>query len=213
MRGTVHLLHIGKTGGTALKAALRPWLEHGPWRIVLHPHAFTLRDVPVGDKAALFLRDPLARFASGFNSRLRQGRPRYHRPWSPEEAHAFLHFETPDALGRALSGPDPKLRARAEAAMRAIVHVNTSYYDWIESDAYLAERSDDVLLIGFQESLTADFARLKTLLELPEAALPTDDLTAHRNPDTLDRSLDEQAAANLRRWYAHDIALVERLRN
>ena len=71
-----------------------------------------------------FIRDPLSRFVSAFNSRLREGRPRYHYPWREEERIAFAVFRTPDQLGSALSSDDPAQREQAEQAMRSIGHLS-----------------------------------------------------------------------------------------
>ena len=37
-----HFIHVGKTGGTALKAALRPYATEGSFRLDLHGHQFAL---------------------------------------------------------------------------------------------------------------------------------------------------------------------------
>ena len=70
----VHFLHIGKTGGTAIKAALKAY----PPAVTLHvhPHRFALADVPRGERVFFFVRDPLSRFVSAFHSRKRRGLPR-----------------------------------------------------------------------------------------------------------------------------------------
>jgi hypothetical protein len=52
------VLHIGKTGGTALKSALRPYLNSGDYEIRLHGHQFGLPDFPRGEKVIFFVRDP-----------------------------------------------------------------------------------------------------------------------------------------------------------
>lgn len=98
----MHFLHIPKTGGTAIIAALAPHaLAYG---IVLHDHRVTLRDIAVGERVFFAVRAPLSHFVSGFNSRLRHGRLRDEVPWTAGEAAAFGRFPTPTALGRAV-GP------------------------------------------------------------------------------------------------------------
>ena len=52
----LHFLHIGKTGGTAIKYALRNNLDKGRYEIILHNHNTTLEDVPKGDKFFLYKR-------------------------------------------------------------------------------------------------------------------------------------------------------------
>lgn len=76
---TLHFVHVGKTGGTAIKQALLSHrlayrhernahkLPAGPYgRIHLHKHRFRLGDVPPGDFVFFCVRDPIARFVSGF---------------------------------------------------------------------------------------------------------------------------------------------------
>lgn len=207
-RTEVHLLHIGKTGGTAVRHVLEPWLGDCPW-LHLHRHPTRLADIPRGESVVFFLRDPASRFVSAFNSRLRQGKPRYDAAWSPEESAAFAEFHTPDMLAAALSDPDDGRRARAVAAMRGIRHVRSGYWHWLGTPDLLAERAGDLLMIGTQEHLADDVAALGTLLGLPLAALPDDPVEAHRTPEDADRSLGEVARANLRTWQAPDHRAIQ----
>lgn len=206
----VHLLHLGKTGGSAVKYAIEHCRNpHLCYVIYLHAHETTLRDVPHGHKFFFFLRDPISRFVSGFYSRQRQGRPRYFMRWTPGEAAAFARFDTPNALALALSSADSAGRQAAEEAMRSILHVRDSYWKWFESRDYFLSRVPDLFFIGFQEQLADDFEVLRNKLFLPCLALPEDDVHAHRNPPELDRSLEPAAITNLNRWYADDFAFVE----
>ena len=77
-RRNVHLLHIGKTGGTAVKAAVRQSDANGS--LLIHPHEVTLRDIAPGDDVIFFVRNPVDRFVSGFFSRKRQGQPGHFVP-------------------------------------------------------------------------------------------------------------------------------------
>ncbi len=203
-----HLIHIGKTAGTALKWALRPAETSGTYRIVLHEHADALKDIPEGDKVFFVVRDPIERYVSGFYSRQRQGRPRYDYPWSPDEAVAFETFPSADALARALVSPDEQEREAATHAMRSIQHVRDSYWRWFHDPEYFARRSGDVLMVISSESLNASFPRLCELLGVEGVSLPTDEVKAHRNP-SVDRRLSDEARANLREWYAEDYAFID----
>lgn len=205
-RKIVHVLHIGKTGGTAVKAALRGYRCRGDVVITLNPHSVRLQDIPPGDRVVFFLRDPIARFVSGFLSRQRKGQPRYYTEWSPAEKAAFERFPTPNALALALSSDDPDERRAAQDAMRTIEHVRDSYMRWFGSIEYFESRLTDVALIGFQETLKDDFTRFKRMFGLPhEIALPSDPVKAHRNPETQEKSLDARALDNLRQWYRADL--------
>jgi hypothetical protein len=172
--------------------------------------------MPEGDGAVFCLRSPTSRFISGFYSRQRQGQPRYFERWTPDEKIAFEEFQTPNHLALALSSADAAARLRAEKAMRSIEHVKNGYAKWFESEEYLLSRLSDIFFIGFQETLAEDFEILKSKLGLPfNLKLPTDDITAHRNPEHLDKKLNEPAIENLNRWYADDfrfLALCQKIR-
>jgi len=232
----VHFLHIGKTGGSAFKFAMQAAqdldarvsvhlhrhevvlrevfkaTQSRDARVLIHlyPHRIVLRDVPEGEKFMFFLRDPITRFVSGFYSRQRKGWPL--RPsgfWTPEEKEAFERFATPNQLALALSSDDPEEAGLARAAMRNIRHVRDGYWTWFESEEYFRSRVQDLFFIGFQESLAGDFEILKSRLGLPRrSALPNDEVKAHVNPRGLDRTLQDEAVRNLRRWYEEDFRFV-----
>ena len=211
-REPLHVLHVGKTGGTALNHVLVEYAGMSRLRPVFGGHQLTVADVPVGERFMFFIRDPLSRFVSAFNSRLREGRPRYHYPWRDEEKVAFSIFKTPNELAAALSAGDSSLRKQAEAAMHGIGHLNTGYSFWFGDESSFSARVADLFFIGFQEQLDEDFETLKQRLGLPtEAELPRGD-EAHQAPAGLDTHLGDAARANLERWYAEDLAFVQRCR-
>jgi hypothetical protein len=212
-QSVIHFLHLPKTGGTAIKHALLPYQHRDKLIIELHEHSFLLRDVPRKQKVFFFVRDPISRFISGFYSRQRQGQPRYDARWTPAEASVFATYRTPNELALALSSPQADTRQSAMTAMQSIRLVNYSYWHWFENEQYLLRRSNDILFIGFQENLTADFEILKQILQLPEAVqLPQDDLQTHRNPIGLNMELAEEAVANLTDWFSRDYEFVEMCR-
>lgn len=204
------MIHIGKTGGTALKETLRPVSIAGRYEIITHRHVTRLDDIPVGQKVFFVIRDPLERYVSGFNSRLRQGQPTHFTPWIPAERKAFEEFPSPDSLGCALSSEDRAVRARAFTAMTAIRHVRDSYWEWFRSREYLESRVDDLLIVIWCPDLTVAFTRLREALQLPESVtLHTDELSAHRSPAHLDRRLSPLATENLERWYGREFAFID----
>jgi hypothetical protein len=206
----LHVLHIGKTGGTALKHALLEQRSVSGYELLLHGHDVTVADIPHGEKLIFALRDPLSRFVSAFNGRLREGRPRYYYPWREEERIAFAVFQTPDDLAVALSSRDRKRRERAERAMRGIGHLNVSYQHWFGDEQAFRSRVPDIFFIAFQDQLDEDFELLKRKLRLsPDLRLPRDEVDAHRMPAGFSNELGQIARANLQRWYAHDIAFVD----
>lgn len=208
-REPIHVLHVGKTGGTALNHALVEHQGVSRYRPVFRGHEATLADVPVGERYLFVIRNPLSRFVSAFNSRLREGRPRYHYPWRDEERVAFAIFATPDELATALSSGDPMRREQAEQAMKGIGHLNTPYSFWFGEAADFRARLSDLFFVGFQERLDDDFEVLKQKLGLPPAAQLPRGEAAHQAPRGFDVHLGGTARANLERWYADDLAFVE----
>lgn len=204
----LHFMHIGKTGGTAISLTLARERIRG-YRLVIHGHDWTLRHLPSGDSVFFFVRDPVARFMSGFYSRYRQGQPRIHVPWSDDERLAFERFDTPNALARALSSDDFDERSAAAAAMKSIGHVRDGYDKWLGDESALRAVRARILFVGATERLDEDFTALRKLLHLPETVrLPKDDVASHRNPAGLDYSLDDVALANLRVWLGEDYSLL-----
>jgi Sulfotransferase family len=209
-RPPLNVLHIGKTGGTALKHVLAENAAASRYQLLFRGHDVTLADVPEGEQFMFLIRDPLTRFVSAFNGRLREDRPRYHYPWRDEERVAFAVFKTPDQLAVALSSDDPELRAQAEAAMRGVGHVNTPYTSWFPSERAFRARVGDLFFIGLQDRLDDDFEALKRKLGLGnDVRMPRDETAAHKTPASFDSQLSEAGRANLERWYAFDVAFVQ----
>jgi hypothetical protein len=209
-RPALYAFHVGKTGGTALNETLLEHADACSYRLIFGGHTLTLRDVPAGERFMFVIRDPLKRFVSAFNGRLREDRPRYHYPWRDEEKAAFAIFKTPDQLATALSSDDAEERRRAEDGMRGIGHVNTSYSYWFDDEKTFRSRLSDLFFIGFTERLNDDFELLKPRLGMPiDLQLPQDETAAHRTPAGFSSQLSEAGRANLERWYARDIAFVQ----
>jgi hypothetical protein len=213
----VHFIHVSKTGGTAVRHAIRECLRSrgglllSPWGAVCgHRHGFRLCDVPRGDKAIVPLRDPITRFQSGFYSRQREGRPRYRIKWSDEERQSFEWFPTPGSLADALAESPSQARARAEFAMKSIRHLRRRLTLWTGEPRYLRRHLDTVLYVARQETLDDDWERLKELLDLPrEVMLPRGERARHRTTYPDDARISEKGAAALRAWYATDYEVLE----
>ncbi len=204
-RPAAHFLHIGKTGGTAVKVAIRQAQSSSNYRVVLRRHEVHLDSIPEGEYFFFCVRDPIARYLSGFLSRQREGQPRYRIRWREDEAIAFGHFQSPDALAVSLSAGGTE-QQDAEAAMHAIRHVRDSYWDWFGDPDSFRRRADHILWVGHQESL--DLSPLATTLGLENLQLPTDPWEANRGPQEKP-DLSDLARENLRRWYAKDYEFLD----
>jgi hypothetical protein len=213
----VHLIHISKAGGTALRHAIRAArMTAGgelvsPWGDVWgHDHRFRFSDVGRDDKAILAFRDPVSRFLSGYFSRRRKGAPRYLIEWTAAERQSFEWFPTPQELADALAEPGGEPRERAEFAMESIRHLNRPMTFWTGKPSYLRKHIDQVVFVARQETLDEDWEKLKELLDLPrEQMLPHDEITAHRTTYDGDREISEKGVQALREWYADDYELIE----
>ena len=204
----VHFLHIGKTGGTAVKSVLKKNLTTPAYTLELHGHGVNLKKVPKGDKVVLFLRHPVSRFISGFYSRQRKGMPRHHSEWNPVEAEAFAVFKTPNELAWALSDPTSEHHPLALKAMEKMRHLS-HFRRWYVDMPYFNSRSRDILFVGFQESLESDFETLKSILELPQSlVLPDDETAAHKSTGNLDKKIDEVPLKCLEEWYREDLEFI-----
>ncbi len=212
-RRVVHMLHVRKTGGVAVKTALESAQIPPGLRLMLHGHGISLRDVPAQDEVFFFVRDPVARFVSGFEMRRRVGHPRPDRPWTPAERRAFLRFDSAQALAVALRAGDRSTRAAAEHAMRNISHVRSHLADWLVSEEELRSRQHSIVFVGWQERLEDDFRALLRLLGLPPTtALPSDPYRANRAAaDDQQRALSPDAVDTIRAWYADDYRLISLL--
>ena len=200
----LHFLHIGKTGGTTI---IRMFGNQQGKKHVLstHSHDYTLKDVPAGELAFFFLRHPISRFVSGFNSRQRKGQPTYNVPWNEEEEFGFLKFEGANDLAESLNSADEELRSSAVRAMKGIRHVNTSFKDWLIGADYLKSNSDKLFYIGFQENFDRDVAAFYK--KYTAKKFKTEVKQLHQTPANMSKHLSDRAMKNLEDWYKEDIQL------
>lgn len=200
----LNYIHIAKTGGTAVKHALRarPDLE-----VAMHQHVTSLNQIPSGQPIFFTIRHPVDRFISGFNSRLRRGQPRHDVAWTEGEERAFTAFQTPNALAEGLSAEDDDRRAAAEAAMTAISHALPVTY-WLQSPESLAARESDIAMICDIRSLNADVSLLSDMMGWdPKLELSENPVVAHATPDGFETKISITARRNLLSWYEEDLLI------
>jgi hypothetical protein len=212
----VHFIHIGKTAGTAIKVAVASksrlsgsMLRSNGRLFIMHGHNFTLAEVSKGEQIFFVVRDPIKRFESGFYSRKRMGKPRNYNPWTEAEKASFTQFETTDELAQALNHEDSNVKAKAEAAMRSIGHVNSSYWNWFISKEILDKNLDKILVVLCQENLDADYELFRKEFKVDSGDLPKDEVSSHRNPSGGSSRLSSKSIENLMKWYARDYEFLE----
>ena len=130
------------------------------------------RGRPKGERFMFLIRDPLSRFVSAFNGRLREDRPRYHYPWREEERSPSRSSRHRTSWRSRCPQPMTDERAHAERAMQGIGHVNTPYTFWFPDEDAFRARLDDVFFIGLQDRLDEDFELLKDKLRPPGGCEP-----------------------------------------
>ena len=201
-KSTVHFIHVGKTGGTAIKFAFRKRMSfHDKYIVIMHNHRFRMKHLPEGELCFFVVRDPVSRFVSGFYSRQRMG-GKNNNPWEKEERRAFSNFSTPQELAMALGSDDPEVRAHAVHAMTHIGHVQSSYWDWFHHEVQLKARLGDIVFVLRQENLEEDFSKLVEKLELKNVRLlPKGSEEAHKTPEQYDKRVSGEAVVYLKEWY------------
>jgi hypothetical protein len=173
----------------------------------LHDAAAHLRRASRGAYHILRARSDVA-VRVWFNCRLRQGLPRHHVPWFPEEAITFRLFTTPNQLAEAISHPNPQQRDAAMAAMVNIRHICDTLTRHLGGTEFLADNEDRIFYIGDLSSFDLDLACLRVLLQIDDDTVaPTDEIGANRSPNHLDRRLSDLAIRNLKGWYQQDYAI------
>lgn len=210
-RINLHLLHIRKTGGTALKFALSKHQVTPSVVFHTHPHRIRLSDIPENHRVMFVVRDPVSRFVSGFGSRFRKGAPAHNVPWTQEEEKAFSHFQDPNSLALALD-PSHDMHLEALHAMRSISHVGSSYWDWFIDVEYLLRRRSSILFIGKIETFESDFEELKKRTGLPsDLVLPSGAKEANRaeNGGAAVQKLEPRAIDLVRAWYRRDYEFLD----
>jgi hypothetical protein len=170
------------------------------------------RAVRVNPEMPVFfsVRRPETLFVSGFNSRLRAGRPEYDFPWSPEERAAFSVFDSPNELAEALSADDGRLRASAKSSMEAIRHVRSGLVGCLDGVDALERHRAQIAFIFLQEQLEQDLSsfmeRIGAPLELAQVS-PKERIHASMPGDRTE--LSETGMANIRKWFGPDLEVYD----
>jgi hypothetical protein len=167
---TLGFLHIPKTGGSGVNELGRKLVKQGEPFPCNFSHAWTVAEIRERYprmRIALLLRDPLERTISAFNSRLRQGRPTYHRMWSPGEAVAFALFPDVTRYLDALLSDDEWSLSACAFAQKHVSHLRRNYRYYFRSPRKVGEQADAIALVGRIEDTDAFIEAL-----LVEAGIP-----------------------------------------
>ncbi len=212
-RTPVHYLHIGKNAGTQIGHVIAQVnAAQAKLQLVKHGHGTVLAHLPEDEPYFFSIRDPMARFKSGFYSRKRMGQPRLYNPWSKHERIIFEEFEHATDLAEALFEPGQRGQ-RALAAMLTIGHMGAGQVDWFKKGGNIFELRQPVWIIR-QSSLEADLVKLLQRLGIEhKVALTRDPVAAHANDYSAVPELSAKAVENLRRWHAPDFVFYQACEN
>lgn len=203
----IYFLHIGKTAGTQIGQLIEQInARQSEVSITSMPHKVSLRNLPVGSHYFFSIRDPMARFRSGFYDRKRMGQPRYFSPWLPDEREAFNDFPHANDLAEALFRSD-EIGTKAFVAMGSVQHVASHQVDWFVGEPHFLETRPPVHIVR-QEFFEQDLAKLMRKLGLPfdlaSLSVVRDANTGHSYHYDGVPELSRLARENLKLWYARD---------
>jgi len=208
------MIHIGKTGGSALKTMFMVKAEELNAKGVDvrgRKHTVTLQDMiqKREENIIFFVRHPVSRFVSAFNSRLRQGLPRYNSPWNRSEEIAFSRFKEPNELAEALSSEDPNVSTAAKWDMQSINHVKEHMSKWLISKNFLEANRDALYYIGTTETMDEDVIKLFEKMGVAPPDADLGNVHRHETPVGYSKTLSDKAVTNLTQWYAEDIGIYQ----
>ena len=220
----VSFLHIGKTGGTAIKDAWAPLREGKKKPILINSeagisyeikfcgHGVTTNSLDANELFMFCIRHPIKRFISGFNSRLTEGRPRYNCPWMESEKIAFSKFKTPNELAEGLSSEDKIDRIFAQKAMKGIRHIKNPISSWTGNIKELMKINHRIFFIFNQETLNTDHDLFLRKLSISKEMKSKVILgKTHAGSGKASTWLSRMAEKNLQRYYKEDIFLYKKL--
>lgn len=165
-------LHIPKTGGSGVNALGRSLQEHGFKSPCVFSHGWKMEEVLKhfpDIKISFVLRDPLSRMISGFNSRLRQGRPTYNNIWTPAEAAAFNLFPSVGHLLDAMLAEDEFSKSAVAYTMRNVTHLRWNYGFYFKNTDTVRSNRSSFELIGTMDNMDGFIKGYTAMAGAPES--------------------------------------------
>ena len=212
-------LHIGKNAGSTIGDFLLTLSRHGHRTPVVLGHDWTVQDVArryPGMKISFVIRDPLDRIISGFNSRLRQGRPRNQNLWQPDEAIAFAHFHRIEDFFAACMSDDEYQQSAARFARHHVQHVRDGYVHHFGSVEALRQNRHRIHCVGTVDGLDGFLTRLLAPVGVDypsvRSLLADQHRAAIRSAALLERFSDAEMT-RLRSFFADEYAIYEELKS
>lgn len=216
------VLHVPKTGGTALKDALRPLtrermdalgIRSAP-HVLGHRRSFSaFRDANLeGGTFSFVFRDPIGRYVSAFYEMMRQGRP-YKRQgaklWSRGEFVAFLWFKEPNDLFEALGSTDDRMVSAAVTAFHEILALQWDHVWMLGTVEEFTPKLRNVRHFCPIEDLVTDLPRFLELRSDADMTAIRALMMAARPAPEAPAPLSDVAIANLRAFRPEEFRLYD----
>jgi hypothetical protein len=211
-------LHIGKNAGSTIGDFLLEITGQGYRPPMVLGHDWTLELVArryPGMKIAFLLRDPLERTISGFNSRLRQGRPRNQNTWLPEEATAFALFKGVEEFLDACISDDEYLQSAARYAQNSIQHVRYGYAFHFGGMETLNKHRDRIYCVGMFDQPDVFLEKMLAPLDINYSEVRTTLSSKHESSRKSSHYLSgysESELARLRGFFDREYNLYDELK-
>lgn len=205
-------LHIGKTGGTYIKSILKKQAGQDN-RLFVGEHIDTLSSTKstygADRKLAFTFRNPKLRFVSGFNSRLRQGRPTYNVNWSEGEAIAFSYFATPNHLAEALYAKDERQKSAARYAISQVLHLKTGYTHYLTSPDLMDQEmaAGNILLCCETSKIDNNIGKIFRALGLEDVEIR--DGNRNTAPDSASQIMSPLAVENIEEYWKDEFEIYQ----
>ena len=193
----INILNIGRISIPYMESLLNG-KELDGYQVKFRPPRIRLKNLPVGSRVWVIVRDPISRFISSFYSRRYEGKPLFMIPWTEAEKSLYHRYETVNDLAEALSDENALVRFRAIQDMRDIGfldRVYQHYYEGLTQD----DCDKEIHAITDIEQIEAVECEVKKIFDVP-TSLKLDD------PDealmqTCDWHLSDTGLENLRLWF------------
>jgi len=211
-------LHIPKTTGAGLKDFFEKTAEAGFCHPVKFSHHWSVSDIVryfPDMKISFVLRDPVQRMVSGFNSRLRMGRPRNNNVWSCGEAISFSMFQDPTSLLLGLISDDEFEKSAAIFSTKNISHLLWNYEYYFGSTEIIAKQEAHLGTIGDFERYDEFFSALCSDANLPENLIDELYEKSHVAPQESEKfieRIDETNLLKVREYFSQEYRIYNYLK-
>ncbi|MEZ5586116.1 MAG: sulfotransferase family 2 domain-containing protein [Sedimenticolaceae bacterium] len=213
-------LHIGKTAGSSVRQLIRLSADHGYSPPTVFGHAARLppilREYP-RIKIGFVIRDPIERTISGFQSRLRQGRPTNQSLWSVEEATAFAFFaDAASFLSALVSDADERLKSAALFAEKSIRHIARNYVFHLKDVEFLKRQRERIFFCRPIDEISNSVHELFEPCGIPREFVEQHYRPAHAGGGSTERilaALDGRTQTDLKRHFAAEYEIYNYLRD